>query len=161
MCIRDRLGHLGHRRHRHGHRRRLEIQDNHSRQLRIRPHDREKRARLERRRFGPLHATQAFAVRPAGGTAGTRAEQPSRLVAEEVSRLPKEMCIRDRIDLVAAAPIDRHPVAEMLRGAWTRRTQLRLADALYVELAVRLGVPLVTTDAALGRAASVAEVISA
>ena len=46
----------------------------------------------------------------------------------------------------AAAPITRHDVALPLDGAWARRDRLRLADALYVELAERLAVRLITTD---------------
>lgn len=61
---------------------------------------------------------------------------------------------------VAAAPIARHELTELLVGAWERRGHLRLADALYVELAVGLGVPLITTDRALGRATDVAEVVN-
>jgi predicted nucleic acid-binding protein len=78
-----------------------------------------------------------------------RLHRAGSLTAREVSR---------QIDLVAVAPIERHRVAALLRGAWGRRSQLRLADALYVELASGLGVPLVTTDAALARATLVAEV---
>jgi predicted nucleic acid-binding protein len=51
---------------------------------------------------------------------------------------------------LADAPITRHPVHELLTGAWARRVNLRLADALYVELADQLGIALVTTDARLG-----------
>ena len=47
---------------------------------------------------------------------------------------------------VVDAPIERHPVRELVAGAWARRHQLRLADALYVELAAALGAALVTTD---------------
>ena len=47
---------------------------------------------------------------------------------------------------VVDAPIERHPVHELVTGAWARRHQLRLADALYVELAVARDAPLVTTD---------------
>lgn len=47
---------------------------------------------------------------------------------------------------LAAAPIQRHPVTDLLLGAWGRRRQLRLADAVYVELAMSRGLPLVTTD---------------
>jgi predicted nucleic acid-binding protein len=47
-----------------------------------------------------------------------------------------------RLDVVAGAPIERHPVADLVRGAWKRRDRIRLADALYVELATTLGVPL-------------------
>ena len=50
---------------------------------------------------------------------------------------------------LADAPIQRHPVTSLLLGAWGRRHQLRLADALYVELAISLGLPLVTTDGRL------------
>jgi predicted nucleic acid-binding protein len=111
---------------------------------------------------------------PIGAAVGARIEgrvlhAPAHLDAEVLSALGRlhragsltARAVSRQIDLVAAAPIDRHPLAEMLRGAWMRRAQLRLADALYVELAVRLGLPLVTTDAALGRATSVAEVITA
>jgi predicted nucleic acid-binding protein len=52
------------------------------------------------------------------------------------------------------APIERHPVADLLAGAWSKRARLRLADALYVELAERLGVRLVTTDPRLRRVRS-------
>ncbi len=47
---------------------------------------------------------------------------------------------------LAAAPIQRHPVTSLLRGAWARRHRLRLADALYVELATSRDLPLITTD---------------
>jgi predicted nucleic acid-binding protein len=57
--------------------------------------------------------------------------------------------VEGQLDRLAAAPIERHPVADLLRGAWARR----------VELAESLGLPLVTTD---GRLAAVraAEVVS-
>jgi predicted nucleic acid-binding protein len=40
------------------------------------------------------------------------------------------------------------------------RTELRLVDGLYVELARQLGMRLITTDQRLARATSIAEVIS-
>lgn len=49
----------------------------------------------------------------------------------------------------AAGPIRRHPLADLLAGAWSRRHQLRLADALYVDLAASLALPLITTDGRL------------
>jgi len=61
--------------------------------------------------------------------------------------------------LLADAPVRRHPFAPLLGGAWRRRARLRLVDALYVELARRLGLRVLTTDAALGRASSAADVV--
>ncbi len=46
---------------------------------------------------------------------------------------------------LAAAPIQRHPVGGLLVGAWSRRHSLRLADAVYVALAVSLSFPVITT----------------
>ena len=67
--------------------------------------------------------------------------------------------VERQLDLLAAAPIERHPVADLLRGAWARRGDLRLADAVYVELAESLGLPLVTTDGRLAAVRAV-EVVS-
>lgn len=58
----------------------------------------------------------------------------------------KDPAVEDMLTRLAVAPIRRHPVAGLLAGAWSRRHQLRLADALYVELAVSTGLPLITTD---------------
>ena len=55
-----------------------------------------------------------------------------------------------KLQALAAAPIRRHAVRDHLTGAWARRQQLRLADAVYVELAVARGLRLVTTDRRLG-----------
>lgn len=54
---------------------------------------------------------------------------------------------------LAAAPIERHPVAEVLEGAWLRRHELGVKDALCVELARSLSGALVTTDPRLAEAA--------
>ena len=64
------------------------------------------------------------------------------------------------VDIAAAAPVVRHPLPELLVGAWRRRERLRLVDALYVELAERLGVVIVTTDAALARTHEAAELVT-
>jgi predicted nucleic acid-binding protein len=66
---------------------------------------------------------------------------------------------RARLVELAAAPITRHDLAPLLVGAWQRRHRLRLADALYVELAESLGVTLVTADARLASAAPGVEVV--
>ena len=58
---------------------------------------------------------------------------------------------------VENARIRRHPVAQLLGGAWGRRDELSLADALYVELAERLGAQIISTDDRLVAAAARAE----
>ncbi len=66
-----------------------------------------------------------------------------------------------RVGRLAAAPIDRHPLAPLVAGAWRRRHNLRLVDALYVELADQTDMPIVTTDAGMAAAAPSAELIAA
>jgi predicted nucleic acid-binding protein len=56
--------------------------------------------------------------------------------------------LHSSIRLLAAAPFISHPAASLLEGAWARN-DLRLGDALCVELSERLGMPLVTTDSRL------------
>ena len=58
---------------------------------------------------------------------------------------------------VENARIQRHPVGPLLAGAWDRRGDLRLVDALYVELAERLDAPIISTDDRLVAAAPRAE----
>ena len=66
--------------------------------------------------------------------------------------------VTSRLHALAAAPIWRHSVTDLVLGTWARRHQLRLVDAVYVELAVSLGIPLVTTDRRL-HAAPAADVV--
>jgi predicted nucleic acid-binding protein len=62
---------------------------------------------------------------------------------------------------LATAPIRRHPLTSLLSGAWTRRENQRLLDALYAELASSLdSAPLLTTDARFARAQTQAELIT-
>jgi predicted nucleic acid-binding protein len=58
---------------------------------------------------------------------------------------------------LARAPIQRHLPVNLIRGAWQRRANIRLADALYVELSDQLCVPLLTTDYRLAKTYSGAE----
>lgn len=60
---------------------------------------------------------------------------------------------------LVAAPIQRHDVSGLLIGTWSRRHQLRLVDALYVQLAVVRDLPLVTTDRRL-HSAPAADVVA-
>lgn len=63
------------------------------------------------------------------------------------------------LSALTTIPVTRHPVAELAAGAWARRADLRLTDVLYVELAARLRVQVLTTDHRLARASSLAESI--
>ena len=67
--------------------------------------------------------------------------------------------VRSRLEALVDAPIERHQLPSVVLGAWTRRQNLRLVDAIYVELAERLGASLVTTDRRLAAGASVAELV--
>lgn len=57
-----------------------------------------------------------------------------------------------RVERLAVAPLSREPLAPLLAGAWARRGDTRLADALYLELAALLDTVVVTTDRRLARA---------
>jgi len=86
--------------------------------------------------------------------AGHALHAPAHLDAEVLSALGRLQRagsiehddVETMLHELAAAPIQRHPVSGLLIGAWARRHQLRLADALYVELAMTGGLPLITTD---------------
>lgn len=80
-----------------------------------------------------------------------RLQRARTITADEVESMLRQL---------AAAPIQRHPVAPLLMGAWQRRHQLRLVDALYVELATSLGLSLITTDDRL-HPVSVADIVVA
>lgn len=80
-----------------------------------------------------------------------RLSRAGRLTAAEVDH---------RLALLGAMPLTRHPLPGLLAGAWTRRTGLRLGDAVYVELAAQLQVPLVITDQRLARATPLAEALT-
>jgi predicted nucleic acid-binding protein len=95
---------------------------------------------------------------------------PAHLDAEVLSALGRlhragdldEPAVAAALDELSAAPIRRHPLASLLSGAWARRDQQRLVDALYVELAVSLAsARLLTTDARLARSHDRAELIAA
>ena len=100
--------------------------------------------------------------------AGHRLHAPAHVDAEVLSALGRlhraGTLSAERVGPVlahlAASPVRRHPVAPLLVGAWSRRHQLRLADALYVELAVSREHTLVTTDRRL-RPVPAVEVVDA
>ena len=69
--------------------------------------------------------------------------------------------VTERLELLASMPMRREPLPPLLAGAWDRRGDVRLVDALYLELANQFQVRLVTTDQRLARATPLAEVITA
>lgn len=114
-----------------------------------------------------LGTTLGVAVR--GRMRGHRLHAPAHLDAEVLSALGRlhradgfhESTVAAALDELAAAPIRRHPLTGLLPGAWARRENQRLVDALYVELAVSLAsAPLLTTDARLARSHDRAELIA-
>jgi predicted nucleic acid-binding protein len=115
-----------------------------------------------------LLVSRDVGLRVWGRLAGCVLHAPSHIDAEVFSGLgrlaqsgvltPGE--VLRHADSVAAAPIERHGVAELLAGAWCRRDDLPWWSVLYVELAHRLGLTLVTTDPAVAGIASVAERVS-
>lgn len=98
--------------------------------------------------------------------AGQALHAPAHLDAEVLSALGRlhragdleAGDVKSSLRGLAAAPIQRHGVSDLLIDSWARRHQLRLVDALYVQLAVSLDVPLITTDRRL-RDAPAAEVV--
>lgn len=93
---------------------------------------------------------------------------PAHLDAEVLSALGR-LCragdltaseVDERLAMVGILPVQRHDLLPLLAGAWSRRGDLRLVDALYVELAAQLNATLVTTDRRLARACALAEVVT-
>jgi predicted nucleic acid-binding protein len=62
----------------------------------------------------------------------------------------------DVLEMARRLPIEHVAVSDLLVGAWARREQHALADALYVELAAQLDTVVVTTDFRLARATRLA-----
>ena len=100
---------------------------------------------------------------------GRRLVAPAHFDAEVLSALGRlarggalsDRHVADRLRRTAAAPVRRDDVAPLLPGAWRRRHDLRLVDALYVELAHQLGaLPLVTTDGRLAAATPLADLVT-
>lgn len=98
---------------------------------------------------------------------GQELNAPAHLDAEVLSALGRlhrsgeldDGQVSERVDALATAAIERHPLAILLAGAWTRRHTLRLVDALYVELADQLDATLLTTDGPLAAVTDTAELI--
>jgi predicted nucleic acid-binding protein len=101
---------------------------------------------------------------------GHQLHAPAHLDAEVLSALGRlhragelrQSGVSKALDALAIAPIRRHLLSTLLSGAWRRRDNQRLVDALYTELAASLdSIPLLTTDARLARADDGVELITA
>lgn len=100
---------------------------------------------------------------------GSEAHVPAHFDAEVLSALGRlhragrltAAQVEERVELTSAAPMQRHHLAPLLYGAWLRRHNLRLVDALYVELATALDATLITTDSGLASASARTELITA
>lgn len=116
-----------------------------------------------------LLAGTGLAVAVRNRLAGAPWRAPAHLDAEVLSALGRlsragrlsAAEVDHRLALLGSMPLSRHPLPGLLAGAWSRRADLRLGDALYVELAAQLQVPLATTDQRLARATPLAETITA
>ena len=67
--------------------------------------------------------------------------------------------VTERLGQLENSPFVRHNLQPLLQGAWELRDNLRLVDALYVELATRLTARLITTDHSLANASEIAEFV--
>ena len=99
---------------------------------------------------------------------GHRLHAPAHFDAEVLSalgRLARAGALSDdqvdvRLARLSTAPLHRHALPELLDGAWRRRHDTRLVDALYVELAAQLDdALLITTDARLAAVTPTAELV--
>jgi len=99
---------------------------------------------------------------------GCELHAPAHLDAEVLSALGRlyrageiaAAAVSAALQELASAPIRRHSLPGLLRGAWDARERLRLADALYVELAGSISATLITADSRLARACARAELVS-
>ena len=91
---------------------------------------------------------------------GYEINAPAHLDAEVISTLARlvrggllsETQIDERLEHLTRMPIARHDLPPLLAGAWSMHQNLRILDALYVELAGRLDTIVLTTDRRLARA---------
>lgn len=115
-----------------------------------------------------LLAATEYAEAVASRLRRTTLHAPALLDAEVLSALGRlhragELTVEDveaGLARLGTAPLTRHPLPELLSGAWARREELRLTDALYAELATELDTPIVTTDQRLARGCPIAEAIT-
>lgn len=107
----------------------------------------------------------SLAQRVAERIDGTEVNVPAHFDAEVLSALGRLHRggditageVEQRVALTAQAPFHRHLLAPLLAGAWALQHNVRLVDALYIELASQLGATIVTTDSGMASASPNAE----
>lgn len=90
---------------------------------------------------------------------------PAHFDAEVLSALGRlqrggelsETEVEVRVTLTAQAPFHRQLLAPLLEGAWARHHNVRLVDALYIELASQLDATIITTDSGMSAASDNSE----
>ena len=105
--------------------------------------------------------------RASPGEWGYRDERAAHFDAQVLSALgrlhrggpPQRTRSEERIALTAQAPFQRHLLGPLLERAWALHHNVRLVDALYIELANQLDATILTTDAGMASAAPNAELI--
>jgi predicted nucleic acid-binding protein len=98
----------------------------------------------------------------------TRLHAPAHFDAEVLSALRRlhragaidAIDVEDGLGRLARLPVERHDLNTLVLGAWARRADMRVLDALYVELSSQLRVPLLTVDRKLARVCALAEDIT-
>jgi predicted nucleic acid-binding protein len=106
-----------------------------------------------------------LASRVADRIRGAEVSVPAHFDAEVLSALGRlhrggdlsEVEVEQRIALTAQAPFQRHLLDQLLDGAWSFHQNVRLVDALYIELANQLNAIIVTTDSGMAATANSAE----
>jgi len=102
----------------------------------------------------------SLAQRVAERIQDTEVNVPAHFDAEVLSALGRlhrggdlgELEVVERVALTARAPFQRHLLAPLLEGAWALHNNVRLVDALYIELANQLDATIVTTDSVMASA---------
>ena len=80
-----------------------------------------------------------------------------RVLSSQLARARADLALSDLLGL----RLVRYPHTPFLRRAWSLRTNLTVADGVFVALAEALDAPLVTTDGRIAAAAGIrAEILS-
>lgn len=110
-------------------------------------------------RVGWRHVAAALAGRPLHAPAHVDVEVMSAIARMRRAENLTAVMADAALNRFATAPIHRHELPPLVSGAWGRLDRLRVADAVYVELASRLGMRVLTSDARMARASDLAVLV--